>query len=79
MNHRRKIVLIKRFTQRLLTKQEANKEVIKLAAPALAEQIMMSLIGMADMIMFSRIGPAAIAAVGLSNQPMMFAMVFSWL
>ena len=57
-----------------LTKQEANKEVIKLAAPALAEQIMMSLIGMADMIMVSRIGPAAIAAVGLSNQPMMFAM-----
>jgi len=57
-----------------LTKDEANKEVIKLAAPALAEQVMMSLIGMADMIMVSRIGPAAIAAVGLTNQPMMFAM-----
>lgn len=57
-----------------LTKAEANREVIKLAAPALAEQVMMSLIGMADMIMVSRIGPAAIAAVGLTNQPMMFAM-----
>mgnify|MGYP001764241420 CR=1 FL=1 len=57
-----------------LTKAEANKEVLKLATPALAEQIMMALIGMADMIMVSRIGPAAIAAVGLTNQPMMFAM-----
>jgi putative MATE family efflux protein len=60
--------------QDTISPKEANREVLKLAAPALAENVMMSLIGMADMIMVGRIGSAAIAAVGLSNQPMMFSM-----
>ena len=60
--------------QDTISPKEANREVLKLAAPALAENVMMSLIGMAAMIMVGRIGSAAIAAVGLSNQPMMFSM-----
>ncbi len=57
-----------------LTSAEADKIVLKLAGPAVAEQVLMALVGMADMIQVSRIGPAAITAVGLTNQPMMFAM-----
>lgn len=36
--------------------------------------LLVTLVGMADMIMVGRLGPAAIAAVGLTNQPMFFAM-----
>lgn len=57
-----------------ITAAEADKVVLKLAGPAVAEQVLMALVGMADMIQVSRIGPAAITAVGLTNQPMMFAM-----
>ena len=57
-----------------LTTAEANKVVLQLAGPAVMEQLLMCLVGMIDMIQVSRIGPAAITAVGLTNQPIMFAM-----
>jgi putative MATE family efflux protein len=45
---------------------------MKLAGPTLAEQLLVSAVHIADMVMVGRIGPAAIAAVGLTNQPVMF-------
>jgi putative MATE family efflux protein len=36
--------------------------------------MLVSFVGVADMIMVGRLGPAAIAAVGLSNQPMFFTL-----
>ncbi len=52
---------------------EIKKQVKDLAAPALIEMVLVSFVGVADMIMVGRLGPAAIAAVGLSNQPIFFA------
>lgn len=49
-----------------------RQRVMKLAGPTLAEQFLVSAVGIADMVMVGRIGPAAIAAVGLTNQPIMF-------
>src|SRR5665647_1062308 len=57
-----------------ITTAEADSIVLKLAGPAVMEQLLMCLVGMIDMIQVSRIGPAAITAVGLTNQPIMFAM-----
>ncbi|MEW6230669.1 MAG: MATE family efflux transporter, partial [Bacillota bacterium] len=50
-----------------------RRGVLHLAGPALIEMLLVTLVGMADMIMVGRLGPAAIAAVGLTNQPMFFA------
>ncbi len=50
-----------------------RQTVLHLAGPALVEMLLVTLVGMADMIMVGRLGPAAIAAVGLTNQPMFFA------
>ena len=53
---------------------EAIRQQVKhLATPALIEMVLISFVGVADMIMVGRLGPAAIAAVGLSNQPIFFA------
>lgn len=53
---------------------EAIKQQVKhLATPALIEMVLISFVGVADMIMVGRLGPEAIAAVGLSNQPVFFA------
>ena len=38
------------------------------------EQIFVTLVGMVDMMMVGRLGPAAVAAVGLANQPVNFAL-----
>ncbi|MGI6627573.1 MAG: MATE family efflux transporter [Bacillota bacterium] len=51
-----------------------RKKIINLALPALVEQTLMTMVSMADMIMVGRLGPWAIAAVGLSSQPMFVAM-----
>ncbi|MEW5867379.1 MAG: MATE family efflux transporter, partial [Bacillota bacterium] len=50
-----------------------RRRVLDLAGPTLVEMLLVTLVGMADMIMVGRLGPAAIAAVGLTNQPMFFA------
>ncbi len=53
---------------------EARKQVLQLAGPSLVEMALVTFVNMADMIMVGRLGPAAIAAVGLTNQPVFFAM-----
>lgn len=57
-----------------LTQQEARRGVIALAWPAVLEQLMVTLFGMVDMMMVGAVGPAAIAAIGLTNQPIFLAL-----
>jgi len=47
-----------------------RQQVNRLAWPAMAEMLLMTFTHMVDMIMVGQLGPAAIAAVGLSTQPM---------
>lgn len=54
--------------------RQLRRKVIDLSGPALVEMVLVSFVGVIDMIMVGRLGPAAIAAVGLSNQPMFIAM-----
>ena len=54
-----------------LSEAESRKVVWRLAAPTLAEMLLVSLVGMADMIQVGRLGAAAITSVGLTNQPVM--------
>lgn len=51
-----------------------RRQVLQLAGPSLVEMALVSFVNMADMMMVGRLGPAAIAAVGLTNQPVFFAM-----
>jgi len=48
--------------------------VFGLAGPSIIDNLLVTLVQMADMIMVGRLGAEAIAAVGLSNQPMFFAL-----
>jgi putative MATE family efflux protein len=60
------------------TQAELRRSIVRLALPAVAEQVLMTLVSMADMIQVGGLGAAAITAVGLSNQPMFTAMaIFS--
>ncbi|HAH97370.1 MAG TPA: hypothetical protein DCL69_10820, partial [Firmicutes bacterium] len=54
--------------------KEARKNVIHLAWPAVFEQLLIQLFSMVDMMMVGGVGPAAIAAIGLTNQPVFLAM-----
>jgi len=49
-------------------------EMLRITWPAFIELVMSTLFGMIDMVMVGRLGPAAIAAVGLTNQPFMLLM-----
>ena len=57
----------------------AYKDVIMIALPAIAELVLMSLIGSADTIMVGQLGKTALAAVALPAQPrmMMLALFFA--
>lgn len=57
-----------------ITSRAIRAKVMSLAGPALVEMSLMTLGMMANMIMVGRLGPWAIAAVGLSNQPIFFIM-----
>ncbi len=57
--------------QPTISESESKRIVWQLAAPTLAEMILVSLVGMADMIQVGRLGAAAITSVGLTNQPIM--------
>ncbi len=57
-----------------LTVQEARRDVINLAWPAVLEQLLVQVFNMVDMMMVGGVGPAAIAAIGLTNQPIFLAM-----
>lgn len=53
-------------------------EIIAITWPAFIELVMSNLFGMIDMIMVGQLSPAAIASVGLTNQPFMLLLaVFS--
>jgi len=54
-------------------KGEIRSQVLRLALPAMAEQVLMTLVNIVDMMMVGSLGAGAIAAVGLSNQPMFTA------
>lgn len=53
--------------------QEIRAQVLRLAVPAIVEQVLMTLVSMVDMMMVGSLGAGAIAAIGLSNQPMFTA------
>lgn len=52
----------------------AYREAVNIAAPSVAEMVLISIIGMADTVMVGNLGTYAIAAVGLTNQPRMLMM-----
>lgn len=52
----------------------AYKDVIMIALPAIAELVLMSLIGSADTIMVGQLGKTALAAVALPAQPRMMML-----
>ncbi|MCI9457900.1 MAG: MATE family efflux transporter [Oscillospiraceae bacterium] len=52
----------------------ALKDVAKVAAPAVAEMILVSIISSVDSMMVSTLGPEAIAAVGITDQPRMITL-----
>lgn len=51
-----------------------RREMLRITWPAFIELVMSTLFGMVDMVMVGRLGPAAIAAVGITNQPFMLLM-----
>lgn len=53
---------------------QIRSQVLRLAMPAIAEQLLMTLVSMVDMMMVGSLGAAAITSIGLSNQPMFTAM-----
>lgn len=50
------------------------REIAAITWPAFIELVMSTLFGMVDMVMVGRLSPAAIASVGLTNQPFMLLM-----
>lgn len=50
------------------------RQMIRITWPSFIELVMSTLFGMVDMVMVGRLGPAAIAAVGLTNQPFMLLL-----
>ena len=54
--------------------QGLRREVISITWPAFIELVMSTFFGMVDMIMVGRLSSAAIAAVGLTNQPFMLLL-----
>lgn len=51
-----------------------RREVISITWPAFIELVLSTLFGMVDMIMVGQLSPAAITAVGLTNQPFMLLL-----
>lgn len=60
--------------QEELSIKDARHDVLQLAWPAVVEQLLVQVFSMVDMIMVGTVGPAAIAAIGLTNQPIFLAM-----
>ncbi len=54
--------------------QLIKKGIVSLAWPAITEMVLMTITQIVDMLMVGRLGPAAIAAVGIANQPSFFVM-----
>ncbi len=56
-----------------LAAENLGKATFKLALPAIGEMLLQTMLGFADMAMVGSLGAASIAAVGLSDMPMMTA------
>lgn len=56
------------------SEEKLGQATFKLALPAITEMLMQTLLGFADMAMVGSLGASAIAAIGLSDMPMMTAM-----
>lgn len=64
------MAITKRLQQKLTARTHPMwQEILAITVPAFIELVMSTLFGMVDMVMVGRISPAAIAAVGLTNQP----------
>lgn len=57
--------------------QELFRENIRIAWPATLEGALLSIIGSVDTMMVGKLGSAAIAAVGLTNQPRMILLILA--
>lgn len=55
-------------------RRTVRRQILTLALPVVAEQVLTTLTQIVDMMMVGHLGPAAIAAVGLSNQPLFLSM-----
>lgn len=53
---------------------ELRKQILLLAVPVVAEQVLTTLTNIVDMMMVGRLGPEAVAAVGLSTHPLFLSM-----
>lgn len=51
-----------------------RQKVLQLAGPSLAEMVLINLVQMLNMIMVGRVSAEAVVAVGLTNQPIFFAL-----
>ncbi len=56
-----------------LSRRQVQSRIWNLAYPAIIEQLLVTLVSMADMIMVGSLGASAIAAIGISNQPIFTA------
>jgi len=63
-----------KFEELTMDAPTVRRLVFGLAGPSIVDNLLVTLVQMADMIMVGRLGADAIAAVGLSNQPMFFAL-----
>lgn len=54
--------------------KQIRKKIFQLAGPSLTEMILMNLVQMLNMMMVGRVGAEAVAAVGLTMQPIFFAL-----
>lgn len=55
-------------------KKAVRKKVLQLAGPSLTEMVLTNLVQMLNMVMVGRVGAEAVTAVGLTNQPVFFAL-----
>lgn len=62
------------FDKLTLDSRTVRRLVLDLAWPSLMDNLLVTLVQMADMIQVGRVGADAIAAVGMSNQPIFFAL-----
>ncbi len=53
---------------------EIRGQMVNLAWPAVTEMVLQTMTQIVDMIMVGQLGPAAIAAIGIANQPSFFLM-----
>lgn len=71
---------VKNANKKVIEETSINKnltrETIRLAFPAIMEMLMQTLLGFADMAMVGSLGASAIAAIGISDMPIMTALTF---